>query len=76
MIVAFAEWMRHHVEDPRHRPDVITGGGWAEMRWERWVGAGAARPWSSHVVDTTALPAADVATQVLAWIRTCIGEGG
>jgi hypothetical protein len=72
--VAFAEWMRHHVADPGHRPEVIMGGGWDEMRWDRWVGTGAARPWTSYAVDTTVLAPADVATQVLAWIRTCVGE--
>jgi energy-coupling factor transporter ATP-binding protein EcfA2 len=72
--VAFAEWMRHHVRDPGHRPEVITGGGWEEMRWDRWVGAGGPRPWTTHEIDTTTLAPADVAAQVLAWIRTCPGE--
>ena len=32
--VAFAEWMRRHAVDHRHRPEVIMNGGWEEMRRE------------------------------------------
>lgn len=68
--VAFADWMRHHVADPAHRPDVITGGGWEEMRWERWVGRDFdMRPWTSEVIDTTSLPPSEVAARASAWIR-------
>ena len=72
--VAFAEWMRQHVADPGHRPDVIMGGGWDQMRWDRWVGSSGLRPWTSHVVDTTDLAPADIAARVLAWIRAHVGE--
>src|SRR3954449_11501256 len=37
--VAFADWMRAHVRDPGHMPEVITTNGWSEMRWERWADA-------------------------------------
>lgn len=66
--VAFADWMRHHVVNPGHRPDVIAGSGWEEMRWERWS-AHVGRPWTSHIVDTTNVPPAHVAQQVLEWIE-------
>jgi hypothetical protein len=74
--LAFAEWMRHHVVDPAHRPDVITGDGWEEMRWARWVGAGGPRPWTAHVIDTTDAAPADVARQVLAWVRAAAAPAG
>lgn len=32
--VAFADWMRRHVSDPTHLPEVIAAGGWPEMRWK------------------------------------------
>ncbi|MBL9127347.1 MAG: hypothetical protein JNL97_06860 [Verrucomicrobiales bacterium] len=68
--VAFAEWMRHHVLDHRHRPEVITGNAWPEMRWERWVGSAEARPpWSSHVIETSALRPKEVADLVARWLR-------
>jgi hypothetical protein len=72
--LAFAEWMRRHVADPPHRPDVIMGGGWDQMRWERWVGSDGERPWTAAVVDTTGLAPADVAGRVLAWVWARIGE--
>lgn len=73
--VAFADWMRGHVIDPGHRPDVITGGGWDRMRWDRWVGRDqASAPWAAEVIDTTCLPPADVAARVAAWIRRGLGS--
>ena len=65
--VGFAEWMRHHVEDPNYRPEVITDRGWRDMRWDRWVGR-SEPPWTLHVVDTTDLPPRAVAHQALQWI--------
>ena len=66
--LAFAEWMRQHVPDPRHRADVIMGDGWELMRWDRWV-ARAEPPWTTHVVDTTDVPPAEVAQRVFDWIQ-------
>ena len=68
--VAFADWMRHHVVDHRHRPEVITQNGWPEMRWDRWVGIAATQPpWSSHVVDTSEQGPTEVAHLVAQWLR-------
>ena len=67
--LAFAEWMRHHVLEPRHRPEVIMSDGWDEMRWHRWLSADAAPRWTAHIVDTTTRPPADVAQRVLEWIQ-------
>ncbi len=73
--VAFAEWMRHHVVDPRHRPYVITQNGWEEMRWDRWMNDHPEKkPWTSHVIDTTHLPPEDVAGQVAAWMQHHLGR--
>ena len=47
--VAFADWMREHVRDPGHMPEVIMDNGWDAMRWERLVGA----DWSFDVIDTS-----------------------
>jgi hypothetical protein len=63
--VAFADWMRGHVRDPRHMPEVIMDGGWAAMRWERLARA----DWSFDVIDTSGRSAADVAADSLAWVR-------
>lgn len=68
--VAFADWMRRHVADHRHRPEVITGGAWSEMRWERWVGNAAMKtPWSHSSIDTSDRGPAEVAALVSRWIR-------
>jgi hypothetical protein len=68
--VAFAEWMRHHVADHRHRPEVIMNGGWEEMRWHVWNSPETTRvPWTNHTIDTSELYPAEVAAQVLSWIN-------
>ena len=72
--LAFAEWMRHHVVDPTHRPEVIMSG-WDEMCWDRWLVSGAGTPWTAHVVDTTNARPADVAHQVLQWIQQSLDQG-
>ena len=63
--VAFADWMREHVRDPGHMPEVIMDNGWDAMRWERLAGA----DWSFDVIDTSGRAAADVAADALAWVR-------
>lgn len=73
---AFAAWMRGHVADHRHRPDVITGGGWEAMRWERWTDPAVdALPWRAHVIDTSDLGPDDVVAQVAAWIEAALRSG-
>ena len=68
--VAFADWMRHHVVDHRHRPEVITRDAWPRMRWDRWVGIAAIQPpWSSHIIETSELGPTEVALQVAQWLR-------
>jgi hypothetical protein len=66
---AFADWMRGHVRDPGHMPEVIKEGGWAAMRWERLARA----DWSFDVIDTSGRAAADVAADSLAWVRAARG---
>jgi len=68
--VAFADWMRHHVVDHRHRPEVITTDAWPQMRWDRWVGSAAVQqPWSSHIIETSELCPTEVARLVAQWLR-------
>lgn len=77
--VAFADWMRRHVEDPYYRPDVVIQDGWEEMRWERWVerasAPDASPPWSSHVLDTSVLDAESVAREVSTWVEQTLARG-
>lgn len=71
--VAFADWMRRHVRDPRHRPEVITAGGWVAMHWARWTGWPADDPRRRfETLDTTALTPAEVAAAALAWVRRAL----
>jgi hypothetical protein len=73
--VAFADWMRGHAADPGHRPEVIMQSGWEAMRWDRWVGrADVQASWNVHVIDTTAREPEEIAVQVVAWIRSWLGE--
>jgi hypothetical protein len=71
--IAFANWMRQHVVDPTHLPEVVIQNGWPAMEWERWhhpeSTAASCPPWSTHVVDTTTLDAAAVASEVAAWVH-------
>jgi hypothetical protein len=73
---AFADWMREHAVNPGYRPEVIMQGAWDRMRWDRW-GPGAAdqRPWTSHVIDTSALAPEEVARRAAAWIRRVLESG-
>jgi hypothetical protein len=67
---AFADWMREHVVNPGHRPEVIVRGGWEEMRWDRWLRDGEKPgPWNSHIIDTSDLDSEQVARRAAAWIR-------
>ena len=71
---AFAGWMRVHARDPNHMSDVLSTNGWEEMRWERLRSLGSrSGGWSTHVVDTSALAAVQVADLVLTWCRRAIG---
>ncbi len=66
--IAFADWMRCHMRDPAHRPDVIQAAGWDGMRWEQWPAA-----WSFAAIDTSALTVAEVADAVEGWVRGVLG---
>ena len=62
---AFAAWMREQAHDPLHRLDVLTSGGWDEMRWDRL----ATVAWRMRVIDTTAMTREAVADAVVAWCQ-------
>ena len=64
----WAAWMRGHVADPEHRPEVIREGGAPGQRWERWSGWRRGDPrWRAHVADTTAAAPEQVAHDVALW---------
>jgi hypothetical protein len=65
--LAFADWMRRHAADPHHRPEVLHNDGWEQMRWDRWIRLHDAETWAMHVLDTSSLTAAAVASELLAW---------
>jgi hypothetical protein len=70
--VAFADWMREHAADPHHRLEVLQTDGWEEMRWERLSRLGETGRWAMHVLDTSSLTAAAVASELLAWCRRAL----
>lgn len=71
--IAFAEWMRHHAINHRHRPEVIINQGWDQMRWQLWNSAEVTTvPWNTHIIDTTNLKPIEVAHHVLSWIKPYI----
>jgi len=67
---AFAEWMRRQAQDPLHMLEVLTDGGWEQMRWERLETL--SQEWKTDVIDTTELPPRAVADAVLAWCRNVL----
>jgi hypothetical protein len=67
--VAFADWMREHAADPHHRPEVLRTDGWEQMRWERLSRSDETGSWAMHVLDTSSLTRAAVASELLAWGR-------
>jgi hypothetical protein len=67
---AFAEWMRNQTTDPLHMTDVLSEGGWEEMRWERLEEL--APDWHMHTIDATHMTRRDVADQVLDWCRRAL----
>lgn len=69
---AFATWMREQADDPLHRLDVLSTGGWAEMRWDRL--ATLAPAWRMHVIDTTSLTREGVADAVLDWCHRALAH--
>lgn len=73
--IAFATWMRQHVANLQHHPEVITQSGWEQMQWERWLGDDAQEPpWDSTTIDTTDHSPAEVARLVRSWIQQQIGH--
>lgn len=67
--VGWARWHRGHAADPRHRPEVLTEGGWSGMVWERWSGWERGDPrWTVPIIDTTGRAPAETAADLAAWI--------
>lgn len=62
---AFAEWMRRQATNPRHMINVLSDGGWEEMRWARLENL--APGWRMHTIDATHMTRRAVADAVLNW---------
>ncbi len=74
--LAFAEWMRRHVDDPSWRPEVITTGGWAGLRWDRWSDWERGDPrWRFQVIETTGATIEEVAAETLSWAEEALAQG-
>jgi hypothetical protein len=72
--VAFAEWMRRHTVDHRHRPEVIINQGWEEMRWDVWNSDEVTEvPWKSHSIDTSEMEPVEAARAVRCWVNAGLG---
>ena len=68
--IAFAEWLRQHVVDHRHRPEVLLQSAWPEMRWERlFDDERTDLPWRAEVIDTSERTPDQVAGLVAAWVH-------
>lgn len=69
--IGWAAWHRGHARDPRYRPEVLTDGGWDQMRWARWADWHAGDPrWLVPTVDTTDRSITDAAAELRHWIET------
>ncbi|MFD8814076.1 hypothetical protein ACFV23_21895 [Streptomyces sp. NPDC059627] len=67
--LGWADWHRGHAHNPRHRPDVVTNGGWSDMVWHRWTGWTAEDPrWCTHLLDTTDQSVAESVDQLQRWV--------
>jgi hypothetical protein len=69
--LGWARWQRAHAADPRHRPEAITAGGWAPMRWDRWSDWTGDDPrWAVTVIDTTGRPVGETAADIRRWVES------
>lgn len=67
--LSWAAWHREHARDPHHRPEVIIGGSWPAMAWDRWTGWSLEDPrWRTHLIDTTAQQVEQSVDQVEQWV--------
>ena len=69
--VAFADWMRKHARDPRHKPEVLTTDGWPEMQWSRLTSMPTDR-WQISVVDGSKMTMAEANQAALQWVTDAI----
>jgi hypothetical protein len=67
--VGWARWHRGHAADPRHRPEVVTSGGWRQMAWHRWSDWMSGDPrWRVTVIDTTGRTVEETQAEVRRWV--------
>lgn len=71
--LAFAAWMRAHAADPGHAPEVLTTGGWEEMRWDRLAGRRRGdSDWNVATIETSKRSIEQVAAAALAWVEAAL----
>lgn len=63
----WAAWLRAHQAFADWQPDVLTGGGWPEMRWERWLGQKTAL-WPGNTLNATGLSPQEAALQIVSML--------
>lgn len=72
-VLNWAAWLRAHQAYADWRPDVLTENGWAEMRWERWLGQETAQQqtaqqqtsqWPGSTLNATDLNPQETALQI------------
>lgn len=77
-LASWGTWHRRHAADPRHQPEVITDGGAAGMRWDRWAHLTAwpdDQPgWSTSVIDTSGRAPADTRKALRRWVIETLGQ--
>lgn len=77
-LASWGTWHRRHAADPRHQPEVITDGGAAGMRWDRWTHLTAwpdDQPgWSTSVIDTSGRQPADSRKALRRWVIETLGQ--
>jgi hypothetical protein len=69
---AFAGWMRRQSTDPLHMLEVLSDGGWDEMRWERLEGL--APNWRMHTIDATGMTRTELAAAALDWCHRALAR--
>lgn len=71
--VAFGEWFRGHMADPRFHPEVVRLDSSATMRWERWERWQKGDPrWAAETIVTDQLTPAEVAQRVTEWALSAL----
>jgi hypothetical protein len=63
-LLNWAAWLRAHQTFADWQPDVLTVGGWEEMRWDRWLEQDSAL-WPGDTLNATGLTPQETALQIV-----------